>query len=281
MTRRNGIDRIFAVHKNYTMDVVIQDYQCERKPLSAGCLNEPVLSVVVPAHNEASNLRKLIPEILASLDSVIAFEVIIVDDASDDGTSELLRELHAEFPMVQWVRHSRRCGQSTALMTGVDHSCGQIIATLDGDGQNDPRDLVSFLTALEQTPERGITVICGHRTQRRDSWWRKFSSRFANGLRSRILQDATPDSGCGIKMFPRRAFVMLPRFDHMHRFLPALFRRNGMTVVSMPVNHRPRTEGRSHYGTIGRAVAGAVDMLGVYWLIWRYRRTEAERNPKL
>lgn len=262
------------------MNVVIEDRQCERKSRPAG-YGEPVLSVVIPAHNEAANLRKLIPEVLAALDSIVAFEVVVVDDASDDETAHLLKEMHAEFPQVQWVQHIRRCGQSTALMTGVEHSCGQIIATLDGDGQNDPHDLVDFLTTLEQLSGQETTVICGHRTKRRDSWWRTFSSKIANGLRSRILQDSTPDSGCGIKMFPKRAFERLPRFDHMHRFLPALFRRSGLNVISMPVNHRPRTEGRSHYGTLGRAIAGAVDMLGVYWLIWRYRRTEAERNPKV
>ncbi|MBL8819004.1 MAG: glycosyltransferase family 2 protein [Planctomyces sp.] len=241
----------------------------------------PLLSVVIPAHNEADHLRALVPETAAVLASSLDFEIVVVDDASTDRTPEVLRDLQQSIPFLSIVRHRKQCGQSTALMTGIDAARGRIIATMDGDAQNDPADLIHMLDRYMSclSNEGASAVICGHRVHRRDSKWRKVSSRIANKIRSVILRDATPDSGCGIKLFSREEFLRLPRFDHMHRFLPALFRRDGCRIVSVPVRHRPRLSGRSHYGTIGRTLAGIVDMLGVYWLNSRYRSTEAEREP--
>lgn len=241
----------------------------------------PMLSVVIPAHNEAEHLRMLVPETAAVLAPFIGFEIVVVDDASSDATPEVLRDLKRSMPFLSIVRHRKQCGQSTALMSGVDAARGQIVATMDGDGQNDPADLVQMINQYQSclSTGGGSAVICGHRVQRRDSRWRKVSSRIANRIRSFVLGDATPDSGCGIKLFSRGDFQRLPRFDHMHRFLPALFRRDGSLIVSVPVKHRPRLSGRSHYGTIGRTLAGIIDMMGVFWLNSRYRITTADREP--
>lgn len=163
-------------------------------------------------------------------------------------------------------------------MTGIDAARYNWIGTLDGDGQNDPRDLCEMLK-LASGSENSNCMVIGHRQKRKDSGWRLICSRIANGVRSFMLRDETPDSGCGIKVFPRDAFLRFPRFDHMHRFMPALMRRIGGDVVSFPVNHRPRQAGKSHYGTLGRLTAGVIDLAGVSWLMMRTRRPELERSP--
>ena len=229
---------------------------------------EPRVSVVAPVHNEAQNVDRLIEEIHAALESACEFEVVFVDDASSDATSERLRVLGERFPRLRLLRHRTRCGQSSALATGVRHAHGRLIATLDGDGQNDPADLPALLAAWTRESARGPAplLLAGWRATRRDTWLRRVSSRVANGVRSRLLGDATPDTGCGLKVFERDAFLSLPFFDHMHRFLPALFIRQGGRVVSVPVRHRPRVAGVSHYGVWNRLWVGIVDLAGVAWL---------------
>lgn len=233
----------------------------------------PVLSVVVPVRNEAPNIAPLIAEIRAALAGV-AHEIVYVDDGSDDGTAAALAAEAAARPLTV-LRHARACGQSAAIVSGVRAASGAWIATLDGDGQNDPADIPALLARAQAEP--GCVLIAGHRTKRRDTWVKRFSSRFANGLRSRLLGDATPDTGCGLKVFRRADFLELPAFDHMHRFLPALILRAGGRVMSVPVNHRPRAAGRSKYGTLDRALVGIVDLAGVAWLQRRWKRPEVVR----
>jgi dolichol-phosphate mannosyltransferase len=232
----------------------------------------PLLSVVVPVRNEAANIAPLIAEIRAAL-AGIAHEIVYVDDGSDDGTAEALREAAAAAPLVR-RRHAKSCGQSAAIVTGVRAASGEWIATLDGDGQNDPADIPALFARAAAEP--GLVLLAGHRTTRRDSFTKRITSRFANRLRAAMLGDATPDTGCGLKMFRRAAFLELPAFDHMHRFLPALFIRAGGRVVSVPVNHRPRLRGVSKYGTLDRALVGIFDLVGVAWLQRRWRRPVIE-----
>jgi dolichol-phosphate mannosyltransferase len=229
----------------------------------------PLISVVVPVKNEAPNIPPLVAEIRAALAGV-AHEIVYVDDGSDDGSIDVLR---ADGGLVV-LRHRKSCGQSAAIITGVRAAAGMWIATLDGDGQNDPADIPALLARAQAEP--GTVLIAGHRTQRKDTSVKRFSSRAANALRAFLLGDATPDTGCGLKLFRRDVFLDLPKFDHMHRFLPALFIRAGGRVVSVPVNHRPRTRGVSKYGTLDRALVGVVDLAGVAWLQRRGRRPQIE-----
>jgi glycosyltransferase involved in cell wall biosynthesis len=234
----------------------------------------PELSVVVPIHNEADNLAPLITEIRAALDGRTDYEIICVDDASDDGSAERLASLAADFPRLRIVRHGVRSGQSTAMVHGVRVARGEWIATLDGDGQNDPADIPRLLAGMrDPSAPPGLRLIMGERRRREDSWAKGIASRIANGIRARVLGDATPDSGCGLKLFSRECFLTLPHFDHMHRFLPALFLRSGWRVASVRVNHRPRSHGRSHYGVLDRAWVGIADLAGVLWLKRRPIRT--------
>jgi len=236
----------------------------------------PLISVVVPVKNEAANIAPLIAEIRAALAGV-AHEIVYVDDGSDDATAEALAEAARAAPLAAPLvrrRHATSCGQSAAVITGVRAAQGEWIATLDGDGQNDPADIPALLARALAEP--GLVLIAGHRTRRRDSFIKRVTSRFANKLRAALLGDATPDTGCGLKMFRRAAFLDLPAFDHMHRFLPALFIRAGGHVVSVPVNHRPRLRGASKYGTLDRALVGIFDLMGVFWLQRRWKRPVAE-----
>jgi dolichol-phosphate mannosyltransferase len=227
------------------------------------------LSVVVPVRNEQDNIEPLVREIRAALSGKLDYEIIYVDDGSNDATLQRLKEMQFEFPQLRVMRHQFSCGQSTAVRTGVKAATGDWIATLDGDGQNDPADILKLLAAVEV----GVELVGGNRRHaRRDSWIKRISSVIANGVRSRMLRDSTPDTGCGLKLFRRDVFLDLPYFDHMHRFLPALVQRRGGHVVSVPVNHRPRERGQSNYGTLDRLMVGIVDLFGVMWLLRRAKR---------
>jgi dolichol-phosphate mannosyltransferase len=227
----------------------------------------PALSVVVPVLDEAENLRPLIDEIAAALDGGSEYEIVYVDDGSGDGTPDRLAVLAAEYPRLRWVRHRTRQGQSAAILSGVKAARAPLIATLDGDGQNDPADIPKLLArfAREGAGDDG-PMIAGERAKRRDSRFKRVSSRIANCVRDGLLKDHTPDTGCGLKVFPRAAFLAMPNFDHMHRFLPALMIRGGGRVVSVLVGHRPRGAGVSKYGVLDRLWIGIVDLLGVMWL---------------
>lgn len=232
----------------------------------------PLLSVVVPVRNEAPNIRPLVDEITAAL-AEVSHEIVYVDDGSTDATGAELAALTASHPL-RVLRHQQSCGQSTAVRTGVLAARGYWIATLDGDGQNDPADIPALLARARQASS--AILVAGHRTRRRDSWKKRISSRIANKIRSGLLGDHTPDTGCGLKLFQRDLFLALPYFDHMHRFLPALALRAGAEVVSVPVNHRPRERGVSNYGTLDRLLVGIPDLLGVAWLIRRAKLPRIE-----
>lgn len=228
------------------------------------------LSVVVPMHDEAGNVVPLLGEIAAALRGRIAFEIVCIDDASRDGTFDELVHAAGCTPELRVLRHDRQCGQSTSLRDAIKASRGEWIATLDGDGQNDPADIARLLEARVGAPAE-VRLFAGWRMQRRDTWSKRLSSRIANGVRRRLLKDDCPDTGCALKLFERDAFLDLPYFDHMHRYLPALFRRAGWQVRNVPVDHRPRRHGRSKYGIGNRLWVGLVDLAGVAWLMRRAR----------
>ncbi|WP_160000465.1 glycosyltransferase family 2 protein [Roseomonas sp. 18066] len=235
----------------------------------------PRLSVVIPVRNEAPNIAPLVAEISTAL-AAIPHEIIYVDDGSTDATAATLAGLMATTPTLRTLRHPRSCGQSAAIVSGVRAARGEWIATLDGDGQNDPADIPALWTfaQAEAAPGAAPLLVAGWRTRRKDTQVKRLSSRWANRIRAKMLGDATPDTGCGLKLFPRELFLRLPAFDHMHRFLPALVLRQGGRVVSQPVNHRPRLQGVSNYGTLDRLAVGITDILGVMWLQKRWKRPE-------
>jgi dolichol-phosphate mannosyltransferase len=234
-----------------------------------------LLSVVVPVRNEEDNIAPLIAEIRAALDGVVDYEIVYVNDGSTDSTPQRLAEIKQTCPQLRVIRHEKSCGQSTAVRSGVKAARGDWIATLDGDGQNDPADILKLIAALGP----GVEIVGGNRRHaRRDTWIKRISSVIANGVRSRMLNDSTPDTGCGLKLFSREVFLDLPYFDHMHRFLPALVIRRGGRVVSVPANHRPRERGVSNYGTLDRLMVGIVDLFGVMWLQRRAKRPEAREE---
>lgn len=230
----------------------------------------PEISVVVPVCNEDENVIPLAREVAEALRGR-SFELLFVDDGSTDNTAAAVLAARSEsVPQIRLLRHSFRSGQSAALSTGVRHARAQWVATLDGDGQNDPADIPKLLQALPEAEARGVRLIMGNRVNRRDTWFRRVQSRIANGVRAWMLGDATPDTGCGIKLMHRDTYLGLPQFDHMHRFLPALFLRAGAGVQSVPVHHRPRQHGQSKYGMFDRLWVGIVDLFGVMWLKRRY-----------
>ncbi len=235
----------------------------------------PRLSVVVPVHNEEDNVAPLVGEIVAALRGLISFEIVYVDDTSRDSTLQRLRELQTTVPELRVIRHLSNAGQSTAVRNGVKAARAPWIATLDGDGQNDPADIPKLL-AQRDAAAPDIKLFAGWRVNRQDSGSKRWASKWANAIRARMLRDDTPDTGCGIKLFERDAFLDLPYFDHMHRYLPALMQRAGWKTVSVPVNHRHRTAGVSKYNNLNRALVGIRDLRGVAWLIVRSRRTAVE-----
>ena len=227
------------------------------------------LSVVVPVMNEIDNIEPLISEIAAVLRGQEKFEIIYVDDGSTDGTRMRLIELTKLYPELRIYGHKVCCGQSIAIVTGVRNARAPLIATLDGDGQNDPVDIPALLRRARASGNPEQTMVVGRRLKRRDPFIRRMSSKVANLIRASMLKDQTPDTGCGLKIFPRDAFTRMPEFNHMHRFLPALMIRNGGLVVSVEVSHRARERGTSKYGVWNRLWVGIVDLRGVMWLIRR------------
>jgi len=233
------------------------------------------LSVVVPVFNERDNIPPLLAEIAAALRGRIEFEIIYVDDDSSDDSVAVLAAEKAKYPELRIVRHLTRSGQSTAVWNGVHTAKSPWIATLDGDGQNDPADIPKLLAARDGAAAE-IRLFAGWRTTRRDSFNKRISSKIANAVRSSMLKDNTPDTGCGLKLFERSVFLRLPYFDHMHRYLPALVKRAGFASQSVPVGHRPRTAGKSKYGMLDRLWVGIADLRGVAWLMRRAKVTRVE-----
>ncbi len=233
------------------------------------------LSVVVPVFNERDNIPPLLAEIAAALRGRVAFEVIYVDDDSSDDSRTVLVAQKALHPELRVLHHVVRSGQSTAVWNGVRAANAAWIATLDGDGQNDPADINKLLAARAEA-SADVRLFAGWRTTRRDSFNKRMSSKIANAVRSRMLRDATPDTGCGLKLFEREVFLRLPYFDHMHRYLPALVKRAGFACQSVPVGHRPRTAGVSKYGMLDRLWVGLADLRGVAWLMRRAKVTQVD-----
>ncbi len=237
----------------------------------------PEIAVVVPAHNEAENVGPLIDEIATALKDR-SFEMIFVDDGSTDATPQSLVTAGSAHPELRVVRHRRACGQSTAVVSGVRAARAQIIVTMDGDGQNDPADAPALIDKYKENGGDDWLLVAGHRVNRRDTWLKRVSSKVANGVRGGLLGDETPDTGCGLKVFSRQAFLHMPAFNHMHRFLPALMIRAGGRVLSVPVNHRARMQGVSKYGLWNRLWVGIVDIFGVIWLIRRSANPDIDES---
>jgi glycosyltransferase involved in cell wall biosynthesis len=230
-------------------------------------LKKPKVSVVIPAKNEAGNISQLVSEIVASMSPLCDFEIIYIDDGSTDDTAAKVQAAQLLHPgIVRLIQHQDSAGQSTSVHTGVSHASGEIIVTLDADGQNNPADIPALLDIALNFKSDSDYCIAGYRKARKDTSWKRFQSRVANSVRSSLLKDDTPDTGCGLKVFPRHTFLKLPYFDHMHRYIPALVKRLGGCIEVVEVSHRDRLHGESKYGMWGRLFAGLIDMLGVMWL---------------
>ncbi len=228
--------------------------------------NQIALSIIIPVYNEVDNVEALYHEIVAALPaSSYQFEVIFVDDGSIDGTTDRLSTLAKTYSDLRLVCHVGNYGQSAAFLTGARAARYPLLVTMDGDGQNDPADIPSLVQQLHDDK----TVILGNRKKRGDNNLRKLSSKIGNGIRRWLLNDECPDTGCSLKLFPREAFLTLPHFNHMHRYLPALFKRAGFQLVNIQVNHRPRCHGVSKYGVMNRLFVGIHDLIGMRWLLRR------------
>jgi glycosyltransferase involved in cell wall biosynthesis len=229
----------------------------------------PELSVVVPAFNEAGNIEKLVREAATKLAALASFEIIVIDDGSSDETGAQLDRLARELPALRVIHHAERSGKSAALRTGMMAARSVWVATMDGDGQNDPADIVNMTKSVDLSRIDRVGLVAGTRKKRNDGASRKFASRFANGLRRALLNDDCPDTACGLKLIPRDLFLALPFFDALHRYLPAFVRHMGYDAIYVMVDDRPRQAGVSKYSNIGRAAAGLVDLMGVIWLMRR------------
>ncbi|MDT0681228.1 glycosyltransferase family 2 protein [Roseicyclus sp. F158] len=241
------------------------------------------LSIVIPMRNEAGNAGPLIDGILAACDGADGLpqiEVIAVNDGSTDGTAAEVLALAARDGRVRLLGHAVSAGQSAAIHSGVLAARGALICTLDGDGQNPPEEIPRLASALIAAAP-GIALVAGQRADRKDTQAKRIASKLANGIRSAALDDGTRDTGCGLKAFRREAFLALPYFNHMHRYLPALFTRDGWEILHLDVGHRPRGAGQSNYGNFGRALAGASDLLGVMWLVRRRKTARATEETTL
>ena len=227
------------------------------------------VSIVIPVKNEAENILGLLDAIDTACGDVVEYEVVVVDDGSDDATCDMVGARMRDRPRLRLIRHDRSGGQSAAVHSGVLAARGAIICTLDGDGQNPPEELPRLFGPLIEDASGAIGIVAGQRVGRQDTWSKKLASRFANTLRSWALKDGTRDTGCGLKAFRRDAFLSLPYFNHMHRYLPALFARDGWKIAHVDVSHRPREAGQSNYNNLQRGLVGAVDLFGVMWLLRR------------
>jgi dolichol-phosphate mannosyltransferase len=230
----------------------------------------PRISVVVPVRNEAGNVEPLIAEIARAMAALAPFEIVYVNDGSSDGTAAELRKLTRQYAFLRHVDHAVSCGQSAAVRTGVAFARAPVVVTLDGDGQNDPVFLPALVAAIERDP--GIGLVAGQRVGRKATGFKKLQSRIANTVRGAVLRDGTRDTGCGLKAVRRDVFLALPYFDGLHRFLPALVRREGYGVAYVDVVDRPRLHGASNYGMWDRLWVGILDLMGVWWLIRRKKR---------
>ncbi|AGT10292.1 glycosyltransferase family 2 protein [Paracoccus aminophilus] len=233
------------------------------------------LSVVIPFLNEEGSAAALIAETLTALQG-LEVELIVVNDGSSDATPQILEEAAASDPRVHVIHHATRRGQSTAIRSGVRAARHDWVATLDGDGQNPPDQILTLIGALPASAAR-VGIVQGQRQKRQDTWAKRKASRFANRLRAAMLKDGVQDSGCGLKLFRREAWLDMPFFDHIHRFTPAMIKREGWQVLTAPVNHRAREAGRSNYSNLQRALVGIVDLVGASWLILRSGRPAGER----
>jgi dolichol-phosphate mannosyltransferase len=238
------------------------------------------ISVVIPAYNEAGNIGRLIEETFASVPDEMLGEVIVVDDCSDDATPGEIAALYPRYPNLRGLRHGLRSGQSAGLRTGITAARFPVIATMDGDAQNDPRDIARLVQRLAVPGTPGPSLANGVRVNRKAAGSKRFASRFANWLRDAVLKDDCPDTGCGIKAYHRDAFLRLPFFTSMHRYLPALFQTYGLEVVYEPVNDRPRQAGQSKYTNLGRALVGIYDLVGVTWLRRRTKVPPVTEMPR-
>lgn len=234
----------------------------------------PRVSVVIPALNEEGNIANLVQETLDVVPARALAEIIVVDDGSTDATQRELGAIAKREARLRVIRHAERCGQSSALRTGILAARSEVIATMDGDGQNDPRDIVHLLLKLARPCEAGPALVGGHRVKRKASAAKRLASRIANRVRGALLKDDSPDTGCGIKVFWRDVFIRLPFFTSMHRYLPMLFRAYGFETATHPVNDRPRLAGASKYTNFGRLIIAIYDLIGVIWL---RRRTKVPR----
>jgi dolichol-phosphate mannosyltransferase len=243
----------------------------------------PAVSAVVPVRNEAGNIAPLVAEIAAALQGALqgrAFEIVYVNDGSGDATEQELRGLMAQHPWLRQIVHKQSCGQSAAIRTGVAMARAPVVVTIDGDGQNDPAFMPALIDALAAGAPR-VGLIAGQRVGRKATGFKKLQSRIANGIRSAVLKDGTRDTGCGLKAFRRDLFLSLPYFDGLHRFLPALVRREGFAIGYVDVVDRPRRHGASNYGFWDRLWIGILDLAGVWWLIRRRKRVPQSEEVTL
>jgi dolichol-phosphate mannosyltransferase len=234
----------------------------------------PRLTIIAPMKNEADNVGRLADDIAAACAHLAPFEAIFVNDGSTDDTSGAIATARLRHPWLREVRHGASCGQSAAVRSGVLAAAASLCCTLDGDGQNPPSEIPGLVAPLLNDATGRIGLVAGQRVARQDTRSKLLASRFANMLRSRLLHDDTRDTGCGLKAFPREVFLSLPFFDHIHRYLPALVRREGYEIALVDVSHKAREAGTSNYTNIGRAIVGALDLLGVWWLMKRRKRAE-------